>query len=217
MRPPALLFDLDGTLVDTDPLHLAAIRDVFAPFGVAVDDETYATRIMGQSNAAIGAAFLPDESVETRRAVLDRKEALFRAALSDAAPRPGVPELLDWAARTGAPTAIVTNAPRANADGILAAIGLTGRFGTLVIGDELARAKPDPLPYRTAMERLGTTPEASIAFEDSLSGLRAAAASGAHVFALRGALPDAALADAHEIIDDFTAPALWRRLSGETA
>jgi beta-phosphoglucomutase len=217
MRPPALLFDLDGTLVDTDPLHLAAFRDVFAPFGLSLDPETYATRIMGQSNAAIGAEFLPGESLQTRRALLDRKEALFREALAGTAPRPGVVALLDWADRMGAPTAIVTNAPRANADGILAAIGLTGRFGTLVIGDELARAKPDPLPYLTAMERLGAAPADSIAFEDSLSGLRAARASGAHVFALRGALPDAALADAHAIIDDFTAPALWRRLSGEAS
>jgi HAD superfamily hydrolase (TIGR01509 family) len=212
MRPPALLFDLDGTLVDTDPLHLAAIREVFAPFGVTVDHDTYATRIMGRANADIGADFLPGESVATRAATLDRKEALFRAALSGAEPRPGVRALLDWADRAGAPTAVVTNAPRANAEAILAAIGLTGRFGTLVIGDELPRAKPDPLPYLTAMERLGVGPADALAFEDSPSGLRAAAASGAHVFALRGVLPDAALADADEIVDDFAAPALWRRL-----
>ncbi len=217
MRPPALLFDLDGTLVDTDPLHLAAIREVIAPFGVTVDEETYATRIMGHSNAAIGAAFLPGETPALRRATLEAKEALFREMLTCAAPRRGLPALLDWAAAAGAPMAVVTNAPRANALALLEAIGLSDRFATLVIGDEVARPKPDPLPYLTAMERLGVGPDAALAFEDSPTGLRAAAGSGAFTFAMRGVLPDAALGAADAIIDDFADPVLWRRLKGDAA
>jgi beta-phosphoglucomutase-like phosphatase (HAD superfamily) len=93
---------------------------------------------------------------------------------------------------------------------MLAAIGFADRIGTLVIGEECARPKPDPLPYREAMARLGVTPARAIAFEDSPSGLRAARASGAHVVGLATGLPEARLlaAGAHRVIADFTDPAL---------
>ena len=109
---------------------------------------------------------------------------------------------------------MVTNAPRANAEAMLAAAGLAARLPLLVIGEELPRAKPDPLPYQEAMRLLGVTPARSVAFEDSGSGLRAARASGAHVFGLTtGLAPDALRqAGAHKVIADFTDPALWAHL-----
>lgn len=214
MVPPALLFDLDGTLVETDPLHFAAYRDVLAEHDVPLDWETYASELMGQPNSAITARFLPGLSDAGRAAVADDKEARFRASLETLEPRAGLAELLDWAATNGAPIAAVTNAPRANAERMLDGLGLGARFAVLVIGDELERSKPDPLPYLTAMARLDATPERAVAFEDSPSGLASAAAAGAFVFGMRGPLPDGRLRDAGaaEIIDDFTAPALWRRL-----
>ena len=74
--------------------------------------------------------------------------------------------------------AVVTNAPRANAEKVLAALGLAQRLPILVIGAELARSKPDPLPYLTALERTGAGAAHSVAFEDSLSGVRAASPPG---------------------------------------
>ena len=90
----------------------------------------------------------------------------------------GALALLDFADRRGLKRAVVTNAPRANAEKVLAALGIDGRLPIVVIGGELARSKPDPLPYLTALERTGARAEHSVAFEDSLSGVRAAVAAG---------------------------------------
>ena len=86
--------------------------------------------------------------------------------------------MLRYAAERGLPCAVVTNAPRANAEKALAALGLAELLPLLVIGGELARSKPDPLPYLTALELIGASAETSVAFEDSLSGVQAAVAAG---------------------------------------
>jgi HAD superfamily hydrolase (TIGR01509 family) len=207
----ALLFDLDGTLVDTDHLHHAAFAGIVAQHGRELSWADYRDRIMGKPNVEIMAWLLP-EAPERHAEIADRKEAAYRGMLAERIePIAGVHALLDWAAAEGAGTALVTNAPRLNAEAVLAATGLDRRFETVVIGDECAAPKPDPAPYREAMRRLGVTPSRSIAFEDSRSGLRAARGAGAHVFGLSTALPAAELlqAGAHQVIPDFTDPSLW--------
>ena len=98
---------------------------------------------------------------------------------------------------------------------MLAAASLAHRLPTVVIGDECARPKPDPEPYRAAMRALGVTPSRSVAFEDSRSGIRAARDAGAFVFGMTtGLAPEAlAAAGAHAAIADFTDPALWAHLT----
>lgn len=211
MSRAALLFDLDGTLVDTDRLHHGAFAAILGERGRGLSVEEYRAHIMGHPNDAILDRYFPGESM----AVLDRKEAMFREQLgTNVAPITGIHALLDWAEAAGAGCAVVTNAPRDNAVAMLAAASLAHRLPTLVIGDECARAKPDPMPYQEAMRKLGVTPSVCVAFEDSPSGLRAARAAGAHVFGLTtGLAPDALRqAGAHETISDFTDPALWAHL-----
>ncbi len=212
MRRAALLFDLDGTLVDTDPLHHAVFVEILAERGRELPLEEYRARIMGQHNDDVLAAYFPGED----RAVLDRKEAMFRETLAASVePVAGIHALLDWAEANGLGTAVVTNAPRANAEAMLAATGLARRLATVVVGDECARPKPDPAPYQAAMAALGATPSRSIAFEDSRSGIRAARSAGAHVFGMASSLTPGQLlqAGAHQTIRDFADPALWDRLA----
>lgn len=210
----ALLFDLDGTLIDSDALHHGAFDRVMGEIGMPpLSMADYRASIMGRPNVEIAAAWFPDDP--RAGALIDRKEALFRETLAASVPPvAGVLELLDWAEAAGAGLAVVTNAPRRNAEAMLAAAGLTERLTELIIGEECARAKPDPLPYREAMRRLGVTPSVSVAFEDSPSGLRAARGSGAQVFGLATGLSPEELvqAGAHQAIDDYTAPALWSAL-----
>lgn len=210
----ALLFDLDGTLIESDHLHHAAFSRVMEEIGLPpLGWDAYRTGIMGKPNAQIARDWFPDRP--DALALVDRKEALFREALAaSVAPAAGLAPLLDWAEAAGAGLAVVTNAPRANAEAMLAAGGLAARLTELVIGEECARSKPDPLPYQEAMRRLGVTPSLSFAFEDSPSGLRAARASGAHVFGLTSSLTPEELrqAGAHEAIADFADPALWTAL-----
>ena len=210
----ALLFDLDGTMVDTDVLHLNAYNTLLGAFGRAVDAAYYKRRIMGFPNAQIMAELFPDRPVAAHLAFTERKEDLFRAQLGRLEPTAGLLDLLSWAAARELPCAVVTNAPRANAAMMLKGLGLAERFDALVIGDELAHGKPHPLPYLTALERLGGDAARAIAFEDSLSGIRAASSAGVHTVGLLTSLPEAALreAGAAAVIADFYDRALWRWL-----
>lgn len=209
---PALLFDLDGTLLASDPLHAQVFREIFAERGIEIDEAFYTDRIQGRQNLEIFGEFFPD----TNAAIMgDRKEAIFRARLAESVDETaGLSALLERARGGGWKLAVVTNAPRANAHAMLAAIGHEASFDTLVIGDECARGKPDPEPYAEAMRRLGVAPAACLAFEDSRSGLASARAAGAHVLGLDSSLSAEALraAGAHDVIHDFTDPLIERLL-----
>lgn len=213
----ALLFDLDGTLIETDHLHAEVFAEIGARHGVEIDRARYDREIHGRLNEDIFGDLFPGEDPQ---AMADEKESRFRERLGlEAAPMPGLHRLLDWAAARDLPMAIVTNAPRANADAMLAAIGLSGRFGTIIASGDVSRGKPDPMPYRKAAERLGVAPAQAVVFEDSPSGIRAGAGAGATVVGIRSSLDDAALraAGAAFGIDDFNDPALWAHLEKELA
>ncbi|APZ54626.1 HAD family hydrolase [Salipiger abyssi] len=215
----ALLFDLDGTLLVSDPLHIAVFGEFFAERGLPYSEEIYHRKIHGAHNAEIFPQLFPGEDAQ---ALAAEKEARFRARLSPGTPpMPGAKELLDRAAREGWAVAVVTNAPRDNAEHMMRAIGLDGYFDVLVIGDECARGKPDPEPYLEAMRRLGVRPQDCIAFEDSQSGMRAASRSGAFAIGIcSGLAPDRLReAGAKATITDFrddALPGLLARIEGET-
>ena len=205
-----LLFDLDGTLVETDHLHFEAFKSVFAGHGIAVDWETYRTRVIGKANPDIAAEFLPHLPVERHGEIMDSKEAAYRALVGEVQPATGLIALLDWAHTQGIRSGVVTNAPRANADLLLASLKIRERFDVLVIGPELAEAKPHPMPYRRGLELLGGDAEHSCGFEDSPSGTRSAVAAGLGVAGLTTSVEpgDLLAAGAHLTAPDFADPAL---------
>ena len=207
----ALLFDLDGTLVETDHVHFSAFRRVFAPHGVTLDWLRYQSDILGGVNEAIGERFLPHLSAAERRRTLEHKEAVYREEIGAVAPVAGARELIDFCAARGLKCALVTNAPRANVDQLIAALGLENRFDALVLGDELPRGKPDPLPYTTALQRLGARAEASVAFEDSLTGLQAAVGAGLAVVGMMSGLDEQRLiaGGARFAVADFLDPRIY--------
>ena len=207
----ALLFDLDGTLVDSDAEHLVAFQRVFAPYGIKLDRAEYAANIMGASNEMIASRYLSHLSLVEQAATLDDKEAAYRDALGELEPILGALALLDFADRRGLKRAVVTNAPRANAEKVLAALGIARRLPIVVIGGELPRAKPDPLPYLTALERTGALAAHSLAFEDSLSGVRSAAAARLSVVGMTTTLDSRTLIEAGAIFaaENFTDPRIF--------
>ena len=202
----ALLFDLDGTLVDSDAEHLAAFQRVFGPHGITLDRFAYAANIMGASNETIARLYLSHLPPDAQAATLDAKEAEYHDGLGDVEPIKGAAALLDYADQHGLKRAVITNAPRANAEKVLDALGIAHRLPILVIGGELARSKPDPLPYLTGLERTGALAVHSLAFEDSLSGVRAAVAAGLAVVGMTTTLDSRTLIDAGATIaaNDFT-------------
>lgn len=210
----ALLFDLDGTLLHSDPLHFEVFADLYAERGRELTEAGYLSDIHGRHNLESFPEIFPGEDAH---ALSDLKEARFRDRLvAGHAPMPGAEALLDHAQARGWRIAVVTNAPRANAEVMLDAIGLRDRIELLVIGDECRRAKPDPEPYIAAMRAFDVAPRACIAFEDSPSGMRAAAGSGAHTVGIRSSgLSVSQLRDAgaQTVITDYADPALAELLS----
>ena len=210
----ALLFDLDGTLVDTGELHWEATVAALAEYGKTVSRETYDSAVHGGNNDDIARLFFPEDPGGAGLAYIERKEQMFRSMLSDAEPMPGLVDLLAVARKRDWGTAVVTNAPRDNMEASLRAIGLRDAFDCIILGDELEHAKPDPLPYATAMRDLGAQPETSVAFEDSLPGLASIIGAGAFAVGVASGLPASALesAGARLVIRDFRDPGLLELL-----
>ena len=212
----ALLFDIDGTLADTDPLHLKASNQVLGPHGHVFDHARFSRELQGFANVAIGERFLPHETPERRALILDEKEEVFRMLVAgQIAPLPGLMALLDRADSAGIPMVAVTNAPRLNAELLLSGLGITHRFKALVIGAELPHGKPHPLPYQEGLRFVGASARASIAFEDSRTGVQSATAAGIPTIGVRTSLShdDLVAAGAVTSASAFDDPALLARLA----
>ena len=212
----ALLFDLDGTLADTDKLHLLAMQQLLQEDGRTLTEAEFDAHISGRANADLCRYLFPDRPLSEHRAFADRKEARFRALSPTLQPTAGLLELLEYAQNNAIGMAVVTNAPRANAEHMLSALGLAGRFEHVLVAEELARAKPDPLPYLTGLERLGARAQNALAFEDSLPGVKAASGAGILTVGLSTSQrPESLLeAGAQLVVADFADARLWEVIGG---
>ncbi|UWU91246.1 HAD family phosphatase [Bradyrhizobium sp. CB1015] len=216
----ALLFDIDGTLADTDPLHLKAFNQVLGPHGHVFDHARFSRELQGFANVAIGERFLPHQAPERRALILEEKEEVFRTLVAgQIAPLPGLMALLDRADGAGIPMVAVTNAPRLNAELLLSGLGIMHRFKALVIGAELPHGKPHPLPYQEGLRFVGASPQASIAFEDSRTGVQSATAAGIPTVGIRTSLSHADLVGAGAVASAsaFDDPDLIARLASVMA
>ncbi len=203
----ALLFDMDGTLADTEPVHLEALRRMLRHHGVDPDIPDFHDRMAGLTTEAVTALLFPGVDAQGVRDRVAMKEAHFRDLGVAIQPTPGLMALLDQAETAGVKTGLVTNGPRINIDFLLDVLGLTGRFDTIVSALDLPRAKPDPLPYLTALTNLSVNADDAVAFEDSLPGVRSATAAGLRCVGITTSQPEDALraAGASTVMADFTA------------
>ncbi|MDP2869504.1 MAG: HAD-IA family hydrolase [Methyloversatilis sp.] len=194
IRPDALIFDVDGTLADTEEAHRTAFNLAFEQQGLGwnwsrADYRRLLTTTGGKERIArhIGALDLTDAE---RAGLLDRlpqihaaKTRFYSAVVRDGAVplRPGVARLLDEAGHAGCRLAIASTTTAINVDALLhATLGARAleRFAVIACGDQVAAKKPAPDIYLLALEHLGVRADQAIAFEDSLNGLRAARAAG---------------------------------------
>lgn len=211
----ALLFDLDGTLTDTDTLHLQALQQLLREQGRELSEAEFDAHVSGRANADMCRYLFPGRPVAEHEAFADRKEARFRALSPTLQPTAGLERLLAHAERRGIGMAVVTNAPRANAQHMLAAMGLAQRFEHVLVAEELARAKPDPLPYLTGLERLGARADHALAFEDSVPGVTAASRAGILTVGLSTSQAPQVLleAGAQLVVRNFDDERLWQLIA----
>eukprot|EP00933_Yihiella_yeosuensis_P018889 TRINITY_DN15391_c3_g1_i1.p1 TRINITY_DN15391_c3_g1~~TRINITY_DN15391_c3_g1_i1.p1 ORF type:complete len:374 (+),score=52.79 TRINITY_DN15391_c3_g1_i1:37-1158(+) len=218
----AILFDIDGTLVDSDPVHFRAFVDVLQAAGFnngeEISPDFFKSRITGRTNDVICRELFPDWSYDQRVEFANNKEAMFRdRAEKYLKPLEGLERLMRWCDDKGLKKAAVTNAPRLNAEFILQCIDRRSWFDELIIGEECEKAKPDPCPYLTAMSRLGVQPSNCIVFEDSPSGASAGVAAGVYTIGLATSQDPSLLrkAGCGVILETFADQPLWDLLERE--
>ncbi len=203
----AILFDLDGTLANTDPIHFQVWQALLAPYGMTVDQKFYDRFISGRLNPDIVRDLLPQLSEVEGEAFSANKEAKFREMAANQLQRmPGLTDFLHYIQQQEYAMALVTNAPRSNAEFMLKTLALNGVFQPIVIADDLPKGKPDPLPYQTALEQLDLRPDDAIVFEDSPTGVRAATAAGITTIGITSTHSDTTLCQlgAQFTVADFT-------------
>lgn len=205
----AILFDLDGTLTNTDTVHYQTWQDLLREYGLDIDPVFYDRHFSGRMNKDILLDILPQLSVDEAIALGSRKEAEFRQRARDClVPLPGTLDLLNWCDRHSVKKAVVTNAPVENAEFMLEVLGLRDRFPVVIIGEQVEFGKPHPMPYQVGMEKLGVTKERAIAFEDSPTGIQSAVGAGLLTIGMASTHPAQVLKDkgAAIVIEDFTDP-----------
>ncbi|MFW6296761.1 MAG: HAD family hydrolase [Halothece sp.] len=212
----AILFDLDGTLVNTDPIHFKTWQTVLSDLEMSIDRQFYDSRISGRTNAEIVSDILPHLSLEDGLKVADKKEAQFRELANELTPLPGLKAVLDWTNQNALKQAIVTNAPKANATFMLESLNLKNTFPIVILAEEAPQGKPHPAPYQMALKRLAVSSEKAIAFEDSPSGIKAAVAANIRTFGIASTHDPSALkeAGAEQVFTNFTDASLWDILKG---
>ena len=201
-----LAFDLDGTLADTETLKAIsygwAARRLRPELDAAAVEAAYLPYV-GRSRREIAAGLAEQFELAAAARVRDAGAApwetfvalrleRYRAMLCDGAlvRRHAIGPAVELARRgrgLAARTALVTTTDRRNADLVLAALGLADAFDALVTADDVTRSKPDPEPYRLALQRLGAGAERALAIEDSPAGVRGALAAGVGVVAVPSA------------------------------
>jgi phosphoglycolate phosphatase len=175
----AVLFDLDGTLIDTAQDMVAVLIDMQKAYGIEpLPFEVARSNVSNGALALIRLAF-PEtgesESVALHREYLDRYEV---AVCVETRIFPELPELLDALDAQACPWGVVTNKPQRMTDPLLAALGLTNRLSCAISGDTLPERKPHPAPLLLGCEQAGTAPERTAYVGDSVRDIESARAAG---------------------------------------
>lgn len=213
----AVIFDVDGVLVDSYDAHFRSWRDVLAEHGLALDEAGFA-QTFGRTSREIIAKMWGDGVDDARaRAIDDRKEALYRDLVRDAFPgMAGAVALIDALLAAGFVLGVGSSAPPENVELTLSCLGRRAAFSAIVTGRDVTRGKPDPQVFLLAAERLGVTPAQCVVIEDAPAGVRAAVAAGMAGVALLGTAPAETLAEAGARLTvgslDELSPAVLARL-----
>jgi len=214
----AVLFDVDGTLCDSDPIHHRAFSEMLQEIGfnggVPISEQFFVENIAGRHNDDIAAVLFPNDLERGLKFCVD-KEAMFRRlAKEELKPIQGLYKLKKWVEDRGLKRAAVTNAPKENAELMISTLGLSDFFEAVILGDDCEHAKPFPDPYLKALDILKVSKDHTFVFEDSVSGIKAGVAAGMPVVGLMTRNPENLLMEAKPafLIKSYEDPKLWAAL-----
>jgi beta-phosphoglucomutase len=214
-RPEAVIFDFDGILVDSEPMHHRAFTEVLDPLGMGFAWKEYVEIYMGFDDRdafreAFRAKGIDLDDANLAKLVAAKSEAFLRGLRDGVTAYPGAVSLIESLQAAGRPLALCSGALRTDIDPILAQLGLARCFDVIVSADDVRRSKPDPESYALAFARLSeryatllTVPEKTIAVEDTPSGIRSAKGAGLQVLAVTNSHCPGGLAEADWITDSL--------------
>ncbi|MEE9403436.1 MAG: HAD family phosphatase [Algisphaera sp.] len=209
----AIVFDFDGVVVDSEPLHYQAFVMVGKSIGFDFTYDQYLAQYIGFDDRdafRLMLAVSGEEATDDRLAHLcESKQKAFdvlapMAANSGSIAIPGALELIDAAHAAGRPIAIASGATQADIHLMLTLLGRRDRFDIIVAADDVAQSKPDPTTYAMAVEKLGVNPATALAIEDTKAGLLSAQGAGLQTLGLATTAPADHLDITDRVLDDLT-------------
>ena len=189
--PAAVIFDMDGVLVDSNPFHIQKWVNFLDRHQISYTKEELPELILGKRNdTAFRYFFGPDITREQSRALSEELEEAFRKAFRPhAKPLPGLDALIKECHAAGIPMAVASSAMRKNIEFVVDALGYRPYFRAIVSGDEVTHPKPDPEIYLKVAEQLDIDPAEAVAFEDSYVGIGAVKNAGMKCVAIASTFP----------------------------
>jgi beta-phosphoglucomutase family hydrolase len=204
-RRPAVLWDMDGVIVDTAPYHFQAWKQTFAKLGVKYTLAQFKESFGRRNEAIIPELLGKPVSAKEIAAIARKKETLFRRlGQGKIKAFPGAVELLQFLSESNIKMALVSSTPPRNIDSALASLEVKGLFQTIISGTDVKKGKPDPECFLLAASRLGVEPENCVVIEDSTAGVSAAKSAGMKCIAITNTRPGNQLKKADLIIDSLT-------------
>jgi len=178
----AVLWDLDGTLLDSEEYHWLSWRQTMASLGHPISREEFLATFGLRNDEILPRWLGATATLEDIRRVSREKESLYRKLLREGgvAPLAGAAEWVRRLQREGWLQAIASSAPRANVDVVLEVLGMASFFQAVVSAEDVTAGKPDPQVFLTAADRLEVAPQACVVVEDSPMGIEAARRAGMH-------------------------------------
>lgn len=201
----AIIFDMDGVIVDNHLFHMKAWMKFFSDHGIHMSEQEYKQQINGRPLAEIiptyfGKGFTPEKS----RQFGEEKEAAYRDIYKeDIVPTPGLVDFLNLLEEKNIPKAIATSAPPANVEFTLESTGLKKYFPTITDDTMVTKGKPDPEVYLKSADQLGMPPDRCIVFEDAILGIQAGKNAGMKVVGVATTHLREELENTDYIIDNF--------------
>ena len=174
-----LIFDMDGVIIDSEPIHEIARRELFTVYGVDVTQslpDPIGRSCSGYWRAVLQAQQLPGDPLRLQEEQYARVAEIVKRDRIPA--NAGVKEMLQWCHDNNVKIGLASSSTRVLVDRILEQLEIASYFDVTVSGDEVAHKKPDPEIYRTVLERAGVNAPEAVAVEDSGSGIKAAKAAG---------------------------------------
>ena len=201
----AVIFDMDGVLVDTNPYHQKTIQQFCSKYGFVLNEDELKTRVYGRTNRQWITNLFGELSEQELEAYAFEKEQLFRDVYAPfIQPVKGLINFLESLDKNNIPKAIATSAPRANVDFVLKGSNTGKYFSTILDERMVSYGKPDPEIYIKTAQSLGIPNQRCIVIEDSLSGAEAGKNSGSKVIGITTTHTAAELVQTDFVINDFT-------------